>query len=503
MHSLSQEAGKVFLVGAGPGDPGLITVKGGECLRLADLVLYDYLVNPSLLRQARQGAELVRLGHHEPNRSLTQQQINERMIQAAREGKMVVRLKGGDPCVFGRGAEEVEALRGAGVPYEIVPGITAALAAAGYAEIPITHADHCSAVALVTGQERHGKRGAPLDFGALAGFPGSLVFYMGVMSAREWSAALVARGKSPDTPVAVVRRCSWTHQTTLRCTLGTVAESIAQARLRPPAVIVVGPVAALAPEASWFTSRPLFGTRVLVTRPEDQAHRLCRRLEALGAEVWIQPAIAISDPPDWRPVDDALRQLDRYDWLVFSSANGVRYFLERLCRTGSDLRVLGRVKLAAIGPGTADALAQYRLRADAVPAQYRAEALAETLRPEAGDRRFLLVRASRGREVLAETLRGAGALVEQIVVYTNSDVLQADAHVTAALEAGEIDWVTVTSSTIAQSVVRLFGPRLRRTRLVSISPITSGVLHALGYAPAAEADQYTMDGVVEAIARHR
>ena len=501
MPSWSKHPGRVYLVGAGPGDPGLITIRGGECLRRADLVLYDYLVNPAILGSVPPAAELVCLGHHDGHGSMPQQEINQRMIQAAVAGKTVVRLKGGDPTVFGRGAEEIEALRAAGIPYEIVPGVTAALAAAGYAEIPITHYDYSSAVALITGQERRHKGAGRLDYAVLADFPGTLIFYMGVTSAHEWSEALLARGKPADTPATIVRRSSWADQLTLRCTLGTLSEVIAQRRLRPPAIIVVGEVAALAPEVSWFAARPLFGARVLITRPRDQAVELWRRLYELGADVQVQPAIEISDPPDWQPVDEAIGRLDHYDWIVFSSANGVRYFLERVCLR-SDVRSLGPLRIAAIGPGTAEELAQYRLRADLIPPQYRAESLAEALRGESPGKRFLLVRASRGREVLAEQLSAAGARVDQVVAYTNTDVAQPAPRMAAALADGQIDWITVTSSTIARSLVRLFGDQLQRSKLVSISPLTSEALRSLGHAPAAEAEDYTMEGIVQAILRH-
>ena len=500
MQHHGSKVGTVYLVGAGPGDPGLITLRGVRCLRRARLVLYDYLVNPALLEYAPPGVEAICLGHHTTQRLMPQEEINARMIDAARQGKTVVRLKGGDPDLFGRSADETRALCAAGIPFETVPGVTAALAAAGYAGIPITHADHSSAVALVTGQERHGKGGPPLDYEALADFPGTLIFYMGVTSAQHWSEALLRRGKPPDTPVAIVRRCSWSDQLTVRTTLGTLSDVIARRGLRPPAVIIVGKVASLAPEVSWFAARPLFGTRVLVTRPRRQAGLLCEQLTELGAAVQIQPAIRISEPADWGPVDAALSRLDDYDWLVFSSANGVRYLLDRLCEGRGDLRRLGRVKLAAIGPGTAEELARYRLRADLVPDEYRAEALASALAGEATRRRFLLARASRGREVLVEELSAAGGAVDQVVVYTSSDVESADPQVAAALAAGRIDWITVTSSAIARSLVGLFGEDLRRANLASISPVTSEVLRQLGYEPAVEAARYTMPDLVEVIA---
>jgi len=500
MRPRERNLGRVYLVGAGPGDPGLITLRGVGCLRRANLVLYDYLVNPTLLEYAPSGAEVLCLGHHTQHRTMPQEEINARMIDAARQGSTVVRLKGGDPDVFGRSAEETAALTAAGIPFEVVPGITAALAAAGYAGIPITHADHSSAVALVTGQQRQGKKGAGLDYEALADFPGTLIFYMGVTSARRWSRALLDRGKPADTPVAVIRRCSWSDQVTVRCTLGTLAEAIARRGLRPPAVIIVGEVVSLGPEVSWFAARPLIGSRVLVTRPRDQAAALSQRLVELGAGVRIQPAIRISAPADWTPVDAALARLDEYDWLVFSSANGVRYLLDRLCEGKGDLRRLGRIKLAAIGPGTAEALAGYRLRADLVPGEYRAEALARALAEEAPGRRFLLARASRGRDVLARQLAAAGGQVEQIVVYASTDVESPDPLVAAELAAGGIDWITVTSSAIARSLVRLFGDDLKHAKLASISPVTSEVRRELGHEPAAEATQYTIPGLVEVLA---
>lgn len=499
MPSDPTEPGKVYLVGAGPGDPGLITIRGVECLRRADLVLYDYLVNPTLLHHAKPSAELVCLGHHSTQRCMPQEQINEQIVRVAHQGKIVVRLKGGDPDIFGRSAEETEALRAAGVPYETIPGVTAALAAAGYAGIPITHSHHSSAVALVTGQERHAKPSPRLDYEALADFPGTLIFYMGVTSAPTWSEALLHRGKPADTPVLIVRRCTWPDQSTLRCTLGTVATTIAEHQLRPPAVIIVGEVVSLAPEVSWFASRPLFGCRVLVTRPRDQAAELIEPLQELGADVLIQPAIQIAPPAGWTKVDAALEDLERYDWLVFSSSNGVRYLLDRLCDQKGDLRKLGRIKLAAIGPGTAEELARYRLKADLMPDEYRAEALAAALTRDAAGRRFLLARASRGREVLATTLAAAGAIVDQVVVYTNTDVEQAAPQVAKALANGGIDWITVSSSTMARSLARLFGEHLRQAKLASISPVTSATLRELGYEPAAEARQYTMGGLVKAI----
>jgi uroporphyrinogen III methyltransferase/synthase len=430
---------------------------------------------------------------------MAQDEITNRIICAAREGKNVVHLKSGDPDVFGRGAEEKESLQAAGIPFETVPGVTAALATAAYVGVPLTHGDQSSAIALVTGQEKRDKQGCPIDYGALANFPGTVIIYMGVSSPHQWCRPLIQRGRSPDTPVMIVRRCTWSNQQSIRCTLGTLERALQEHGIRPPAVIVVGDVVRLAPETTWFAGRPLIGSRVLVTRPRAQAKSLTDKLTELGADVLFQPAIEISDPPNWATADEAMGRIREYDWLVFSSANGVSYFLDRFWSRRNDLRDLATVKLAAIGPGTAKELARYRLSPDLMPRQYRAEDLAEALAPHARGCRFLLARASRGRELLAQELEAAGALVEQVVVYASLDVEHPSPAVAEDLARGRIDWVTVTSSAIARSLVRMFGMDLKRAKLASISPVTSAVLRQLGCQATVEASDYTMDGLVEAI----
>ncbi|MGD2153565.1 MAG: uroporphyrinogen-III C-methyltransferase [Gemmatimonadales bacterium] len=496
----SASVGKVYLVGAGPGDPGLITLRGIECLRQADVVLYDYLVNPAIVEHARPSAELVGLGHHKLGRALSPKEITARMLEEAGKGRTVVRLKGGDPSVFGRGADEAEALRAAGVPFEIVPGITAGLAVAAYCEIPITHHEEASAVALITGRERDEKDESHLGCG-LADFPGTLVYYMGVRQVGEWSGALIEQGKAADTPVAIVRWCSRAQQRMVRCTLGAVSEVVERQQITPPAVFVVGSVVDRAPPVSWFAARPLISARILVTGSPGTAERLRDGLGELGAEVIRRPTIRVTDPPDWAPVDAALERLAEYDWLVFASGNGVDYLLRRLAERGGDVRRLGGLKLAAIGSGTAERLGRYSLRADLVPEEFVAESLARALVAEAEGRRFLLARTNRGREVLAAELERSGARVDQIVVYGSVDVEEPDQSVVAALRSGEIDWVTVTSSAIARGLVRLYGAALREARLASIGPLTSATLRELGYEPAAEASPYSTAGLIEAIVR--
>lgn len=497
--------GKVYLVGAGPGDPGLITLRGCQCLAQADVVLYDYLVNPVILDHAPR-AEKICLGRHRrDHRSgsadaiVPQAEINQRLVALARAGRTVVRLKGGDPAVFAHAAGEVAALRAASIPLEIVPGITVALSAGSHTEIPLTHGKLASAVALITGQERAGKDGSALNYSAFAAFPGTLVFYMGVTTAREWTSQLISAGKSEQTPAVIIRRCSWPDQETVLTTLGAVADELDRRKMRPPVVVIVGEVAGLAPAQNWFSSRPLFGVRVLVTRAAQQAAALADPLRELGADVLLQPAIEIDLPQDMGRLDSVLSRLDEFETIVFSSANGVEFFFKRLLSTGLDLRALGKACLAAIGPGTAETLARFRLRADVVPKEFRAEALAESLAKTASGNRILLVRASRGREVLSEQLVAAGATVEQVVAYESRDVTSVDSEVMAALTAGQVDWITVTSSAIARALAGQFGDALRNARLVSISPITTATLRELGFEPAAEAREYTMEGVIAAL----
>lgn len=495
----SAKSGKVYIVGAGPGDPGLITLHAIECLAHADVILYDYLVNPDILDHASPTSELICLGRHGAGRIMPQDEINQRMVIDARLGKLIVRLKSGDPGVFARLAEETLFLDEHAVAWEVVPGITAAMAAGSYAGIPITHRDHASAVAFVTGQESSGKEGA-LDYEALAEFPGTLVFYMGVTTASRWVAALLNAGKDPKTPVAVVRRCSYSDQETIRCKLSEIPNRlIPYKKFPPPAIAIVGSVAGIAATKTWFERRPLFGTRVLITRPVEQTIDFRNQLRALGAEVTIQPVIEIAPPNSWTAVDNATNRLPEFDWLVFSSVNGVRFFLDRLLDTGHDIRRLSNVHLAAIGERTAAVLAEYCLRADLQPREYRAEALAKSLSMDASGKKFLICRASRGREILAEELIKAGGNVEQIVVYNSRDVEQVEPAVLQCMREGGFDWTTVTSSAIARSLSKHFGTALMQTKLVSISPLTSVTLQEQGIAVAAEATTYTAAGVIEAI----
>lgn len=500
--SPNPNVGSVHLVGAGPGDPGLITVRAVQCLQSADLVLYDYLANAALVDHTRDGADLIRLGRHDQGRTMTPEEICDVMVEAALEGKRVVRLKGGDPSIFARGGDEADACRAAGVPFEIVPGITSGLATAAYAEIPLTHFEDASAVALITGHERDDKedRGeSHLDYEALAAFPGTLVFYMGVKWAGRWSEALMKHGKSPDTPVAIVQWCSRARQQTVKCTLGTVVQVIGEKGLRPPSLFVVGKVVDHAPALSWFQERPLFGTTVLVAGSKRTSSKLRQRLSVLGAEVLTQAAIRIAPPRDWTATDAVLDRMDEYDWIVFTSGNGVDGFLDRVFQKGGDARSLGRVRLAALGKGTAERLSHYHLKADLIPERVDPAALARDLVADAPGGAFLLARAADDRPLLADELEESGAAVDQIPVYRTLEIKDPNQDVADALNAGEVAWITVTSSPTARSLAQLYGEALKSAKIVSISPLTSATLRDLGFEPTIEATPHTVDGMIEAL----
>lgn len=497
--------GKVYLVGAGPGDPGLLTLRGWELLQRADLVLYDGLVNPHLLHYTSAQTERTARTTQDRIRLLDQQQINERLIEAARQGKQVVRLKGGDPLVFGRGAEEAAALKAAGIPYEIVPGITAAVAAGAYAGISLTHRDIASSVAFVTGHENPEKPESAIDYSELAKFPGTLVFYMGLHRLPEIAATLINAGKPATTPVAVICRGTWPTQQTVTGDLTSIASRVAEAGLHPPSLIVVGECIQLREQIGWFEDRPLFGKRIGIPRSASQQDELLTRIYELGAEPVFMPVIEILPPETWQQVDEVLERIAQFDWIVFTSSNGVDQFCSRLWKTGGDARKLGQAKIAAIGPGTAGALEKFGLRADLIPETYRAEGLAEVLKPLVNGKKVLWGRANRGRDVLPTELRKAGALLEELVVYRNEDVTSFPPDVLKLLEQDEIDWIALSSPSIARGVAGLLPAavrqRLRQCRLkfASISPVTTTAAAEVDLAISAEADPHTWEGLLNAI----
>jgi uroporphyrinogen III methyltransferase/synthase len=496
----------VFLVGAGPGHPGLLTLRAVECLAEADLVVYDRLVPVGLLDYAPASAERLCVADLGSGHAYRYPQVQEALIKAAREGKWVVRLKGGDPFLFARGGEEAEALHQAGIPYEIVPGVTAALGAAAFAGIPLTHRLHASAVAFITGHENPDKSHSALDWEALARFPGTLVIYMGMSHLARIVQALINHGKSPETAAAVIHWATTGRQRSLTAPLRDLAAAVHDAGITPPAITIIGSVVDLRPHLAWFERRPLVGKRVLVTRPRHQAADLVGRLERLGAVPYLLPAIEIRPPDDWSQVDAALARLADYHWLVFTSANGVQALIERLRQTGRDLRALGHLRLAAIGPATAEALRTFHLEPDMVPARYDSESLADVLKERVTGQRILLARADRGRELLREELSSV-AEVDQVAVYSQIDAADTDSEGFARLCRGEIDYVTLTSSNIARALARILNEDCKahfcvgKTRIISISPVTSATVRELGLPVAAEATAATTAGLLEALIR--
>jgi uroporphyrinogen III methyltransferase/synthase len=497
--------GTVYLVGAGPGDPGLLTRRGEALLATADVVVYDHLASSRLLELARPEALRICAGKSVGHCTMTQDGIHEVLIEHARAGRSVVRLKGGDPLVFGRGAEEASALRAAGVPFEIIPGVTAGVGATSYAGIPVTHRGIASAVAFVTGHTdpEAVETGGRLDWSALARFPGTLVVYMGVTHLGSICRTLIREGKPADTPAAVVETGTLPAQRTHVATLEQMPRLGREKGVRPPALLIVGEVVGQRDQLAWYERLPLFGKRIVITRPEGEGPQSAAILEAMGAEVLLAPTVEIRPISDPGPLDAAIGRLEDFDWLVFTSANGVRFFLRRLEELGRDLRALGRVRLAAIGPTTAEALAGYHLRADLVPDSYRSEALAAALGDRAAGAQILLARADRGRTLLRDEL-GHMADVTQVPVYHNADAIDLPESVVERIAAGTVDWITVTSSAIARRLHALLPEPARRriggpVRLASLSPVTTQTAAELGWDVAVEARKYTWEGLVNSL----
>ncbi|MGQ9497243.1 MAG: uroporphyrinogen-III C-methyltransferase [Desulfotomaculales bacterium] len=497
--------GCVYLIGAGPGDPGLLTIKGLDCLQKADVVVYDRLVNPYLLKYTRADAELVYAGKSPEGHTLSQAEINELLAVRAKAGKIVARLKGGDPFIFGRGGEEAEYLAARGVPFEVVPGVTAAAAVPAYAGIPLTHRAYTSSLAVVTGNEDPLKDDTSIAWDKLSTGAGTLVFLMGVANLPGIVARLLANGRDRETPAAVIQWGTLPLQVTVTGTLADIGAKVARAGITNPAVFVVGDVVRLREKLNWFEAKPLFGKKVLITRTREQAGELAKAITALGGEPWEFPTIQILPPVDWTPVDVAIEHLGAYDWIIFTSVNGVRFFFGRLKQHDKDVRALGRACIGAIGPKTQAALERYGLRVDAVPELYRAEEVAATLRERmAPGAKVLLPRADIARKLLAEALAELGAEVTEVAVYRTVPVAKDAAPVRRALDRGEIDVVTFTSSSTVHNFVSLVGPGeaaalLAGCVVASIGPITSRTARAYGIRVDVEAERYTIDGLVEAI----
>jgi uroporphyrinogen III methyltransferase / synthase len=495
---VSARAGVVYLVGAGPGDPGLMTRRSLELIADADAIYYDRLIPPGALDGAREDAELIYVGKQPGVPSVPQEEIGERLIEAARAGRSVVRLKGGDPFVFGRGAEEGEALREAGVEFEVVPGVTAGVAATAYAGIPVTHRDDASAVAFVTGHEDPEKAETALDWDALASFPGTLVFYMGVKRLGENAAALIAAGRNPDEPAAAVERGTWPGQRTVSATLGTIAATVEREAVKAPALIVVGDVAARREAIAWLERRPLHSRTVVVTRARAQASGLAATLRGLGASVVELPAIRIESMVDTAEVRAAATAIADYDLVCITSPNGANLLFDALTAAGRDARALAGATVAAIGPGTARALAAHGIATDVIPERFVAEALVEALADiEVEGKKVLVARAAEARDVLPDALKERGAEVDVVALYETVREAPDEKAIEAAQAA---DYVTFTSSSTVTNLTEALGDRFPpAARIVSIGPVTSESVRAADLEVAVEADPHDVTGLLAAL----
>jgi uroporphyrinogen III methyltransferase/synthase len=498
--------GKVYLVGAGPGDPALITLRGVECLQRADVIVYDYLSNPSLLRHARPEAEIIYAGKQARDHTLTQDEINAVLIAKSKAGKIVTRLKGGDPFVFGRGGEEAEELHKAGVPFEVVPGISSAIAAPAYAGIPVTHRAVATAFMVITGHENPTKGESQVDWKNVAQFFGTRVILMGVERIGVIACELVKHGASPELPVAMVRWGTTGQQQTITGTLATIADVAAKTGFKAPAVTIVGEVAGLRGTLNWFEKRPLFGKRIVVTRSREQASELVRQLTELGADVLEIPTIKITTPKSLTPLREAVGAMGEYDWVVFTSPNGVDALFRIFFEVHKDIREFGPVRIAAVGAATAQKVAEYHLEVDFMPKEFTTEGLLKEFRTEVDceNLHFLLPRADLADERLARGLEDLGGIVDDLDAYATVPEREDRTGHRARLLTEGADIVTFTSSSTVTNFCNLvdvpaLAKKFPQLRFVSIGPVTTKTATEKGLAIAAEAQPHTIPGLVEAI----
>ncbi len=501
--------GRVYLIGAGPGDPGLFTLRGVACLREADVIVYDYLANPRLLSYAKPGAELIYVGKKGGDADAAPQaEIVRLLIDKALTGKVVARLKGGDPFIFGRGGEEGEELFQAGIPFEVVPGITSAIAVPAYAGIPLTHRDYASSVAILTGHEDPSKQTSVIAWEKVATGIGTLVFLMGCSNLPTIVGKLLEHGRSKETPAAVMHWGTKPEQETVDGTLETIVARTQARGLGPPAVLVVGDVVRLRDRLNWFERRPLFGKRILVTRTREQAGRFGELLEAQGAEVIEVPLIEIAPPTSWEPLDHAIKHLEIYRWVIFTSANGVDAFFRRLRELRQDARRLGSAQICAIGSATADALERYAVIADLVPAEFRAEGIVEALKPyDLTGAKILLPRAEVARDLLPKDLEQRGTTVDVVPVYRTVQSSIAGDILKPLLRDRKIDLVTFTSSSTVTNFVEALAQEdlkvlCEGVRVACIGPITQETAERYGLPIDVVPARYTIPSLVDAIVQY-
>ncbi|ACV62134.1 uroporphyrin-III C-methyltransferase [Desulfofarcimen acetoxidans DSM 771] len=495
--------GIVYLIGAGPGDPKLITVRGVECIKKADVVVYDRLAGSRLLGYAAPHAEMIYVGKSPDRHTLRQEEINQLLVKKAAQGLVVARLKGGDPFVFGRGGEEAEVLVQNSIPFEVVPGITSAIAVPAYAGIPVTHRDCTSTLAIITGNEDPAKEDSSIAWDKIATAAGTLVFLMGMGNLPKITDRLMGAGRPASTPVALIRWGTRPEQRTLTGTLEDIADLAKQDDFKNPAIIIVGEVVKLREKLAWFENKPLFGKRIVVTRSREQASVLSEAIEALGGESWEFPAIKIEEPEDYTAMDSSIENIVQFDWLIFTSVNGVKYYMDRLKQHKKDIRELKGIRLCAIGPKTKESLEQYGLLVDYVPGEYRAEQIIEGLKDKVSPgTKVLLARADIARKVLPEALRELKADVTEVVAYRTLQGSSSSELLKQMLVDKEIDAVTFTSSSTVRNFVDLLGKEnrvelLNGVVLASIGPVTSQTAVEMGLNIDIEAKEYTINGLVQ------
>ena len=503
-----QKKGIVYLVGAGPGDPGLITTKGLHCIETADVLIYDYLAAKAFLSHARPDCECIYVGKKGGDHTLSQEGINQLIAEKAKAGNVVTRLKGGDPFIFGRGGEEAEILVAAGIPFEVVPGVTSAIAGPAYAGIPLTHRQFASTLAFVTGHEDPTKDESNIDWSALARGIGTLVFFMGVKNLPNIVQRLCENGRPAQTPVAVVRWGTTARHKTVSGTLENIADKVRQAGIKAPALIVVGEVVTLRDTLQWFEKRPLLGKRIVVTRARAQASDLLHELTELGAECIECPTIKVVPPDSWTPLDNAIANLKKYQWLVFTSVNGVHFFFERLFKQGLDARTLGHLRTAAIGPATSRDLLQFGINTDILPETYQAESVVEAFAKETVEgQKVLLPRAKEARVILPQELKRMGAEVDEVTAYQTVQAADGQADLIQALQSNDIDMVTFTSSSTVRNFKALLpGDDARQlmegVKVACIGPITADTAKELGFKTDITAERFTISGLMEEIYNH-
>jgi len=505
---MTSSIGKVYLIGAGPGDTGLITVKGLECVKKADVIIYDYLANERLLDQRRTEAELIYVGKQGGRHTLPQDEINSLIVRKAKEGKIVARLKGGDPFIFGRGGEEAEELVDNGVPFEVVPGVTAATSVPTYAGIPLTHREHTASVAFVTGHEDPTKEESKVHWDRIATGIGTLVFFMGMKNLQNIVNNLITHGRSPETPIALIQWGTRTDQKVVTGVLKDIVLKVKEAKLGPPAIIVVGEVVRLRQKLNWYESKPLFGKRVIVTRSRDQASVFAEKLIDLGATTVEFPTIDVVPPSSWDELDNAIGILETFDWLILTSANAVRFFMERLRSVGKDIRMLKGVNICVVGPKTAESLERYGLKADLIPAEFKAEGVLAALGGvRVKGQKFLIPRAKVAREVIPDRLREMGDDVTVATAYENvRPALDAD-RMKKLFRENKITTVTFTSSSTVHNFIEILGQKEYKTFLegvdvACIGPVTAKTAEEYGMKVAIMPKEYTIPAFVDAIVEH-